>query len=401
MLNILRKYSIFYHARCLARLRHARRNTDAWMPAWMKAAFFLMILEKSGKVNEVYFGVLALYFSMKKKCLILIAILALVLLAAGLLLRWAAAPENGAGDTAAAAIIVRIGHDAPSEHSLQQALLSLRQSLERQSGGRIRVELYPYYEAGEDAELIGLAADGALQLCLPLSSSLAALPPEDDATFTPNIPQSWRQWGAMDGFYLYADAAAALAAVDGETGAAMEATLADLPGRPLLCLGWVADGPLLLASSAGEIRRPVDLSGQRVAVSGSEAWLLAYCKLGAAPQPMPPSAMYPALMKRQVSVCQTTPEYLLGLYLDDYATSMTLTEHAWAFRPILVNRQWYEALAADDADLIAAALTEFVAERAELTQAAYAASIEQLRQRGMQVIELDEAERALWREAGQ
>ena len=107
------------------------------------------------------------------------------------------------------------------------------------------------------------------------------------------------------------------------------------------------------------------------------------------------------MMKQQASVCQTTPEYILSLYVDDYATSMTLTEHAWAFRPILINRQWYEDLAAGDADLLRAVLAEFMAERAGLADSAYTASIEQLRQRGLQVIELGEAERALWREAGQ
>ncbi|NLF80358.1 MAG: TRAP transporter substrate-binding protein DctP [Clostridia bacterium] len=342
---------------------------------------------------------------MKKNFFILIVIIALVLFSTVLLLRLVVPPKSDSGheakDAADAAIILRIGHDAPPEHSLQQALLLLQQSLERQSNGRMRVELYPYYEAGEDAELVGLTAEGALQMCLPLSSSLAALPPKDDAAFGLDIPKSWQQWGALDGFFPYADADAALAALDGETGAALKEALADLPGRPLLCLGWAADGPLNLASSAVEIRRPGDLSGQKVAVSGSGAWLAAFRKLGAEPQPLSPSEIYPAMMKQQASVCQTTPEYILSLYVDDYATSMTLTEHAWAFRPILINRQWYEDLAAGDADLLRAVLAEFMAERAGLADSAYTASIEQLRQRGMQVIELSDAERSLWREAGQ
>jgi TRAP-type C4-dicarboxylate transport system substrate-binding protein len=343
---------------------------------------------------------------MKKKWLILISVAGILALAAGLLLSGIVHLGGGQGNDAVTEaevppVLLQLGHDAAPDSALQQALLNLAQRLEQQSHGHIQVELYPYYQAGEDPELVNFTASGALQMCLPLASSLADLPPEDDDSFELEIPESWQQWGTMDGFYLYAAADAALEAVDGETGAAMVATLDDLSGQPLLCLGWAYDGPLVIASAAGKagIRQPDDLRGQRVAVSGSAAWLTAYQELGARPQPMLTSAIYPALMKEQIDAYQATPAQILYLYLDDYSDYLTLTEHAYAFRPLLVNREWYEGLSGEDISLIDTAVAAFLSEQRDLAEVEYQQSISLLQERGMTVIEPREPELALWQAA--
>ncbi len=299
-----------------------------------------------------------------------------------------AATDAPAGET----ILLKIAYDVAPTHSLHEAFCELEQWLEAESSGRMEVELYPFFELGDDADMLAMVAEGTIQMTLPQSSSLAALVAAD---YPLPIPESWQIWDSLDGFYLYPDAEAAIAAIDGSLGGQMIASLSDLAGQPFSCLGYAYEGPLCLAATTS-VPSPSELSGRSVAVYGSPAWLTAYRSLGAQPLVLPLSEIYPALLREQVSAYQATPENIATMFLDDCSQQLWLTEHAYSFRPLLVNREWYQSLSAEDAYLLDTAVEHFFSRQRALAQERYASSIETLQQRGMTIYSLTEEEKALW-----
>ncbi len=333
---------------------------------------------------------------MKKQLLIIFLLAIMLAFCACLDQNGADVPETDTPDAEIQPILIKIGHELAETHALHLALLDFAARVEELSEGHFAVEIYPYFELGDAPELVALTSSGVIQMSFPLSSDLAALPPESMDDYLLTIPGSWQVWGSMDGFYQYADFASAMAAVDGELGADMAAVLADLEQLPLLCLGFAYDGQLCIASSSGAIISPADIRGRRIAISGSDAWIELYEGLNARTQALPLSELYPSLMREEISLYQATPANIATMYLDDHSSTLTLSEHAYALRPLLVNRAWYGELSDEDRELLASCIALFLADQRQLAAEQHLESIEELRQRGMEIIELTPEQKAAW-----
>ncbi len=293
-------------------------------------------------------------------------------------------------------LLVKIAYDVAPTHSLHESFLDLEQWLEAESAGRIEVELYPLYELGDDADLLALTAEGVIQMTVPQTSSLASLSVEAPDEYPLDIPQSWQIWDSLDGFYRYDNAESAAAAVEGSLGAQMVSSLADLADQPFSCLGYAYEGPLAIGGTV-DILSPADLAGQRMALYGSPAWLSAYQSLGAEVVVLPLSEIYPALAREQIDIYQATPENIATMHWTDYSNTIILTEHAYSFRPLLVNRQWYQSLSEEDAYLIDTAVDNLLSQQKTLAVERYQSSIDALKQQGISVHSLTPEEQELWR----
>lgn len=294
-------------------------------------------------------------------------------------------------------VLLKIAHDAAPEHSLNISLLEMEQWLEEKSEGRIEVEIYPFFELGDDPDLVALTAKGVIQMTLPQTSSLAILSTNDeDYPFL--APFSFQIWSSLDGFYLFDNEEAAMLAMDGELGAKMAATIADIPLNPLLFMGYAYDGKLCIASAKEDMRIPADIKEQKMGLIGTNEWESVYQKMGAYPRDLPLSEIYPALLREKISIYQTTPEHIATMYLDDYSRGLTLTEHGYAFRPMLVNRDWYESLSAENGEMIMTAINNFFPGQRQAAINEYQISLEILKNRGMKIIELSEEDKRLWQQ---
>lgn len=291
-------------------------------------------------------------------------------------------------------LLWKIAYDVAETHSLHQELLEKADWLENASEGQIQVELYPLYQLGDDADMLPLAASGVIQMTLPQTSSLAALPEND---YPLEISADWQAWGGLDGFYRYFSPESAQAAMAGDLGGAMTAALSALPGQPLSCLGYAYEGPLVIGAKT-DVLVPADLAGQRIAVIGSPQWLDAYRGRAAATVSLPLSEVYPALARDTVTAYQASAENIATMYWHEHSSFVTLTEHGYVFRPLLVNRQWYESLAEEQASLVDAAVAGLLQRLSEQAESNYQAAVEKLRQQGMTVNELTEEQRALWQD---
>lgn len=289
-------------------------------------------------------------------------------------------------------VVLKIAYDAAPTHSIHQSFMQMEQWLEDQSQGRIEVELYPFFALGDDADMLRLLAGGAIQMTLPQASTLAALPEQ----YSLQLPTNWYVWGRMDGFGLYDNAESAQNAIDNGIGTDMAASLALLDKVSIACLGYAAEGPLAIASVGDPILTPDDLAGKRVAVCGSPEWVAAYEALSAIPISLNLSYIYPALVDEKIDAYQITPEHLATMYLDDYSQNLTITEHAYVFRPLLVDKQWYEGLKKEDASLIDTAVDAFLQQQRESAQNAYKSSIDELSQRGMSIYYLNDEQKQAW-----
>src|SRR5690606_19712995 len=188
----------------------------------------------------------------------------LTLLSAGLcaLLSLAAHEEPAAAQEQ---IRMRIATVAPEGTPWEKQLRRLKQHIESESGGRIRVQMFMGGSLGGEKALVRRTAQGSLQAFGGSAAALGTLVRELDVIEAP---------------YLFDDAAAADRALDGP---ARQLVASAIERRGFTFGLWAENGFRSWYTKERPIRQPSDLNGLRMRSQESEVHLQTYRAFGASP----------------------------------------------------------------------------------------------------------------------
>src|SRR6201987_4321961 len=202
-------------------------------------------------------------------------------------------------------------------------------AVERDSGGRIKVEVYPASRLGAIPRQIEGVQFGAIQC--------AVIPPEFfvgvDERFevragpglVPSAAQGHRVAAdpAVQKFYL------GLGAEKGLHGVAVA----------------YAEPSEVVAKSA--IRHLADFKGKKIRIFASEFQSASFKRLGATPVAMSPGDVMTALQQGSLDASVAGVELLSGLHFYDAAKYITMTNHAAIFYLVELSKKWFDALPPD------------------------------------------------------
>jgi TRAP-type transport system periplasmic protein len=202
-------------------------------------------------------------------------------------------------------------------------------AIEKDSGGRIKVEVYPASQLGSIPRQIEGTQFGAIQC--------AIIPPE----FFVGIDERFE----------------VLAAPGLVTSVAQGHKVAADPEVQKFYLGLGADKGLhgvavayaepseVLSKSA--IRHVADFKGKKIRIFASEFQSAAFKRLGTTPVAMSPSDVMTAIQQGSLDSSVAGVELLSGLHFFDAAKYITMTNHAAIFYLVEVSKKWYDTLPAD------------------------------------------------------
>lgn len=256
------------------------------------------------------------------------------------------APDAPSPAPRAGPITLRLGGYGPAGTGFSRGLKRIGDRLSRRFGDRVEVKyVYNILDLGYRGEdILWLVESGLLTLGYQSSSYL-----------TDRVPDL----GLLDLPFLFPDVGGARAAMDGELGGVLAATIEERMNYRIL--GWYENGFRHLSNRLRPIRRPADMAGMTIRVLPSEVQARTFQLLGAVPQRMDLADLIARVKAGTIDAQENPLANTVTYGVHRYQRFHTLSGHFYLSRPIFLNRTAFDSWPADLQAEMRAAVADAVA----------------------------------------
>ncbi len=277
---------------------------------------------------------------------------------------------------------IKIGHVEPEERSAQKASLAFKEYVEKESDGKIKIEIHPNAVLGGDVQLSEAVASGTIEMAIPSSSVLTMY--SDD-------------FGVLDMPFLFDNPENGFAALDGDLGDRLTAALQEVG---IDCLGYGFNGSRSMTNSKHPINEPKDLKGMKVRVMESPVFIDLFKTLGANATPMGFDELFTGLQQKTVDAQENPPSLIYTSRFQEVQKYLSLTEHVYNYLAMIINADFLNSLPEGHKTLITEAGRRFLVEGQRAMELEdNAIYIDKLAEEGMEVNEVTEKNNQKFREA--
>ncbi len=235
-----------------------------------------------------------------------------------------------APDAPASVYTIKVGHVVDEENSLHKGFVIFKEYVEKESGGRLAVEIYPNALLGGDRELVEGVELGTFQMTAPASTVLV--------TYAADM-------GILDMPFLFSDAQAGFRALDGALGEKLDKIIREKVG--VMNLGYGYNGARAVSNNVRPIKQPSDLNGIKIRVMESPIYIDTFKALGANPTPMSFGEVFTALQQGTVDGQDNAATLTVSSRFSEVQKYYTNLGHTQSFMPMLINVDFFEGLPAE------------------------------------------------------
>ncbi|MGE0799517.1 MAG: TRAP transporter substrate-binding protein [Lautropia sp.] len=256
-----------------------------------------------------------------------------------------------------------------------------QQEIEKRTGGRYKVELFPNFALGGEREMTEGAQLGTIDIVTTSSGPVGNFVPE---TLITDVP------------FLFRDYAHARAVLDGPFG---QDILDKCTPKGLICLTWSENGFRHMTNSKREVKAPDDAKGLKIRTMENPVHMAAFRTIGVNPTPMAWPEVFGALQQGTVDGQENPIGNIAQSKLWQVQKFVTLTGHVYSPALTLMSPATFNKMSAADQKAIrelardAANVTRKRVEQLEVE------GLAELKQNGMQVRTLSAEERAAFQQA--
>lgn len=267
--------------------------------------------------------------------------------------------------------VLKLAHGLEVAHPVHQAMVHMANRLSELSGGRLRVDIYPGGQLGEERELIEMLQIGSLAMTKVSTSPLESFVPEMTIFSIP---------------YVFRDYEHLWQVLDGEIG---QRLLQAGQRYYLRGLCYYDAGPRSFYTRGTPIHTPEDLRGLKIRVQKSITSTRMVQILGGAATPIDWGELYSALQQGVVDGAENNPPSFFLSRHYEVSRYYTLDEHTWVPDILLISTHVWARLSPQERDWLTAAVASSVTEQRRLWRAASQQALEQVRAAGVEIIEPD------------
>jgi tripartite ATP-independent transporter DctP family solute receptor len=277
---------------------------------------------------------------------------------------------------------IRIAYLVSEEQSSHLAAVTYKEKLEKESDGRLKVELYPNGQLyASDREAIEAVQLGNIEMTIPALAPLASFN---------------KKFLVFDLPFLFNDHDAAYKALDGELG---QELLKELETNDLKGLVFAENGFRNMSNNTGPIEKPEDLKGLKFRTLENPVHTATFKSFGANASPFAFGELYTALQQKTYDAMESPISLYYTNKFYEVQDYLTMTGHVYAATILLMNNDFYNGLPKDLQELVVKASEEYRTEQREIAQKQDVEFLEKLKENGMKVNELTAEQRELFREA--
>jgi C4-dicarboxylate-binding protein DctP len=226
-------------------------------------------------------------------------------------------------------IVLKFSHVVAVDTPKGQAAEFFKRRAEELTGGRVRVEVYPNSALYKDREEIEALQLGAVQMLAPSLSKFG--------------PLGVRELEVFDLPFLFSDHAALRKVTEGPVGKAL---LEKLEPRGIVGLAYWDNG-FKAFSAQRPLRTPADFRGLKMRIQSSAVLDAQMRALGALPQILAFSDVYPALRAGVVEGTENPVSNLYTQRMHEVQKHLTLSAHGYLGYAVIVNKRFWDGLPGD------------------------------------------------------
>jgi len=235
---------------------------------------------------------------------------------------------------AADKIALKSADTHPEDYPTVQAVKAMAQMLEKESQGRITVQIFPGRQLGEEKDTIEQTIAGAIDLNRVNMAPLNSVAPP---TAIPGLPFIFRSIEHMH------------KVMDGPIG---DEILASLEPYGLIGLCFYDSGARSFYNSKRPIKTPEDMKGMKIRVQNSELFVSMVSALGANPTPMEFGQVYESLKTGVIDGAENNwPSYESTRHFE-VAKYYSLDEHSMSPEVLVVSKVTWDKLSKEDQALL-------------------------------------------------
>ena len=285
----------------------------------------------------------------------------------------------GAG-AAQAAMSLKAGHTLAPDHPYHLGLLRFAEMVNERTGGEIAIDVFHSSQLGSERELIEALQMGTVDVTIVSTAPLAG--------FTTSFL-------VYDLPFLFPDSATARRVLDSPFG---QKTLDSVSDIGLVGLVFFENGFRHVTNSKLPVVKPEDMKGIKIRTMENKIHMASFSTLGATPVPMAFGELYTALQQKTIDAEENPIPIVFTSKFYEVQKYCSLTGHFYAPTPLFFSQSTWGRLTDGQKEIVKAAAAEAREYERELIDQQNADFISQLKDLGMEIIEID---KALWFDAMQ
>ncbi|KAA9031601.1 DctP family TRAP transporter solute-binding subunit [Niallia endozanthoxylica] len=277
--------------------------------------------------------------------------------------------------------VIVAGHAAAKDHFAQKSFEKFKELVEKNSNGRIKVEIHPGGELGGEREMVEQILLGDLTMMAPASAPLDA------------VTKSMAVWDLP---YLFTDRQMAHRVLDGEVG---QEVLDSMSDKGLVGLAYWENGFRHLTNSILPIASVSDFAGINMRTLENPMQIKAWSLAGANATPIAFTELYAALENHTVDAQETPLSLMYSMKFYEVQKYLSLTGHTYSPWPVVMNKQFFDSLPDDLQQVVRDAAYETREYNRQLSKEDEEQALQLLKDQGMEVLELTEAQKQEFKHA--
>lgn len=266
-----------------------------------------------------------------------------------------------------------LAHSAAASHAHNQAALLFKQKVEEATAGKVKVEVYPASELGDQPSLIDQCVSGGdVDLVIASQSNLA--------TYIPKI-------NALSAPFLFKDYDQAHKVIDEYILPWLHDDM--MEGMNVVPLSMFDYGFRHVTTKDIVVKKADDLKGVKIRVPGSAGLLATFDALEANTQTIAYSELYQSLKQGVVDAEENPVATILADSYYECQNQLALTGHFFDMQALIINKDVYEDMSPELQEVIKKAAIEAQNLTRTLIPGQEAEIIAKLKEYGMSVNEVD------------
>ncbi len=202
--------------------------------------------------------------------------------------------------------------------------------------------------------------------------------------------------GILSAPFIFPDLDTAFEKLQGEGGEMINDILRENGVEPL---GFGQNGFRQLTNSKKTIKAPEDLKGMKIRIPGINMYTDLWKELGTDPSTMTFSEVFTALQQGTIDGQENPVDVIHSSQLNEVQDYMTIWDYSFDPLVLGINKDLFDSMSEEDQELLKEAAAEANAYQIEETQKLEAEELEELKEKGMEIYELDDKEKEAFLEA--
>jgi len=251
------------------------------------------------------------------------------------------------------------------EHTSTDAMKLFKEEVEKASGGKLAIDLFPAMQLGGAQENVQAVRTGSIQICWIGMAFLSRTVPELEALSLP---------------FLFSSREQAFRVADGPIGKEIDKKMAD---KGLTLLGFMELGARHVTNSKRPIKTIEDFKGLKIRLQPNETHLATFRALGANAVAMDVKELYPAMQQGVIDGQENPFSIIAANRYFEVQKFMSNTGHFFDFITIVAHRKTFEALPAAQQKAIRDSIEVAVRYQRERAKLQETDSIVEIKKRGV------------------